>query len=420
MKNKITLLIAVFTGCVCSSNANILMVNQAGVGVRAYSFANNYVALSNDLSGIFWNPAALSFMPVREFQVSTDIVRNFTTTDLYGTEEKTGVQRVRLDNIGYLSSVPTSRGGLTFAGAYQSPYIFDDNPSFSGTYSNTSGQTVQVDRNYRSYGNLNYGSGAFGVQIAQGFGIGASFSMVWGTENIKNLFYKLTDGIISDNINDDYNDHTVRDYLGYDIRLGLMYTPNEDLKLGFRLVLPQTIWFDESLDETYPHSSNTIVSYSWNGTLKSSYSGAFGASYAFKYFTLSSELRFRAPYDFIFPDEEIPSGSIAHRTNLGGGLGAELPLGKTNMLLRGGYSYDQYDPYLFVKKYDDESSVDWSTDGFNIDSDRNLVTAGLAYVANSWCIEGGYGCQFWKVNTNETLKEKHVLHRFMMAFSLRY
>jgi hypothetical protein len=417
-KNIITLAIAL-SGCIGLINADITMINQTGVGGRAYSFANNYVALSNDISSVYWNPAALSFLPVREFQVSTDIVRNFTTADFYGTEEKTGVQRLRLDNIGFLTSVPTNKGGLTFAGAYQSPYIFDDNPSFSGSYTNSSNEAVQVDRNYRSYGNLNFWSGACGLQIAQGLGIGASFSLVSGKENIRNILYRLTDGSIANDTNDDYDNSTVRDYIGYDVRLGLMYTPNSDLRFGLRLVLPQTIWFDESANETYPHSNLYEASGSWKGELNSSYSGAIGVAYAFRFMTLSSEVRFRAPYDFVFPNEVIPDNCIAHRTNMGAGLGAEAPLWSTKMILRAGYSWDQYDPYSFVKKYDGES-IDWSGNGLNVDEDRNLVTAGLAYITSSWCIEGGYGCQFWKVNTDNILKEEHVLHRFLLSFSFRY
>jgi len=36
---------------------------------------------ANDISAIFWNPAALSFIPVREIQVSLDMLSNTSNTD---------------------------------------------------------------------------------------------------------------------------------------------------------------------------------------------------------------------------------------------------------------------------------------------------------------------------------------------------
>jgi long-subunit fatty acid transport protein len=409
-KNYRALIIGLVIGCISVAKGDALAINQVGVGARAFSFANNYVAAANDMSSIFWNPAALSFIPVREIQVSLDMLSNTSNTDFLGSKENSDVRRIRLANIGYLSAVPTGRGGLTFAAAYQSPYVFDDNPSFFGNYIDKSNNSIKLNKDYRSFGSLNFWSGAFGLQVAPGLGIGAALSLVTGSQKINYIFTSDTDGIATRTNNDMYN--AERSCVGYDVRLGLLYSPIEKIRLGARLVLPQTIWFTED-PPIYEGFSK--------GQLFSSYSGAIGISTVLPIATLSSEVRFRAPYDYVNPEDVIPSNSPAHNSRVGAGLGAEIPLFIKNALVRVGYSWDQYDTHPFAIQYDgDTSQAVWESDGVTVNQDRNLLTAGLAYVSSGISIEASYGYQFWKLNTNGTLSESDHIQRFLVSLSTRF
>jgi long-subunit fatty acid transport protein len=409
-KNYRALIVGLVIGCISVAKGDALAINQVGVGARAFSFANNYVAAANDMSSIFWNPAALSFIPVREIQVSLDMLSNTSNTDFLGSKENSDVRRIRLANIGYLSAVPTGRGGLTFAAAYQSPYVFDDNPSFFGNYIDKSNNSIKLNKDYRSFGSLNFWSGAFGLQVAPGLGIGAALSLVTGSQKINYIFTSDTDGIATRTNNDMYN--AERSYVGYDVRLGLLYSPIEKIRLGARLVLPQTIWFTED-PPIYEGFSK--------GQLFSSYSGAIGISTVLPIATLSSEVRFRAPYDYVNPEDVIPSTSPAHSSRVGAGLGAEIPLFIKNALVRLGYSWDQYDTHPFAIQYDgDTSQAVWESDGVTVNQDRNLLTAGLAYVSSGISIEASYGYQFWKLNTNGTLSESDHIQRFLVSLSTRF
>lgn len=409
-KNYRALIVGLVIGCISVAKGDALAINQVGVGARAFSFANNYVAAANDMSSIFWNPAALSFIPVREIQVSLDMLSNTSNTDFLGSKENSDVRRIRLANIGYLSAVPTGRGGLTFAAAYQSPYVFDDNPSFFGNYIDKSNNSIKLNKDYRSFGSLNFWSGAFGLQVAPGLGIGAALSLVTGSQKINYIFTSDTDGIATRTNNDMYN--AERSCVGYDVRLGLLYSPIEKIRLGARLVLPQTIWFTED-PPIYEGFSK--------GQLFSSYSGAIGISTVLPIATLSSEVRFRAPYDYVNPEDVIPSTSPAHSSRVGAGLGAEIPLFIKNALVRVGYSWDQYDTHPFAIQYDgDTSQAVWESDGVTVNQDRNLLTAGLAYVSSGISIEASYGYQFWKLNTNGTLSESDHIQRFLVSLSTRF
>jgi hypothetical protein len=244
--------IILLTGLLTFIKAEPVMVNQVGAGARAYSLANNYVALSNDVSGVFWNPAALSFLPIREFQISIDGLDNHNSADFHGTNEVSDVRRLRMSNVGYLLSIPATQGGLSVAATVQTPYIFDDNPTFNGVYSNVKNQTIQIQQDYKGYGGLTLIGGAFGIQLAPGFGIGASVSIVSGSEKIHRIVDQKTNGVWLDVINDDYDYTAERKYIGYDCRLGLFYAPASIIRLGMRFSLPQQIWFDENISEVYP------------------------------------------------------------------------------------------------------------------------------------------------------------------------
>jgi hypothetical protein len=420
MKNKILSVSLVLSICFMTHiKADPVSGNPIGVGARAFSLANNYVALGNDLSGVFWNPGALSFLQVREFQASFDALDNRNETDFSGTKQDSDLRRLRMSNIGCLISAPVTKGGFSLAATIQTPYVFDDNPSFQGSFVNTKNQNISVQQDYKAYGGLTYLSGAFGIQVAPGLGFGGAISIISGSEKIHQIFSEKTNGDWVNVYNDDYDRTTARSYLGYDARIGVLYPPASILRFGMRFTLPQQLWFTDDFSENYPGTTTSSYSSNATGQLLSSYSGAMGVAVKLPFLTASSEVRARAPYDLVYPDEQIPKSSPASHAKFGAGIGLEAPVPMSKLAVRCGYSWDQYDPFLFVSKYDEETT-DWTTGGLTAKNDRNLFTAGLAYVENSWCIEGAFGHQTWKLDTKGTLTEDHILNRVTLSLSLHF
>jgi hypothetical protein len=411
---------AVLTG---TYGADLKIVRSTGVGSRAYGLANNFVALSDDQSGLFWNPAGLAFAPAREFQVSFDALSQKASSDFYGQSNSSVVQRLRLDNIGYMHAFPTSQGGFTIAGAFQSPLTLDDMKKFSGSFTSSNNNTINESRDAKGYGALNYWTGGFGLQVGDGVGIGASVSFVTGSEKGENIFYKDTNGRLGDSIYDDYDRVISRSYLGYDVRIGLLYNFLKNFNFGLRFVFPQTIWFTEDMTETNSRSPQ-LGEYTYPtalGRLFSSYSGAVGVSGEFQFMTFSTEFRVRAPYSFAYPSENIPDRSEAAKTLIGAGLGLEAPVIKNAMLLRAGYSWDQYDTHMFASQYDDpKDKPNWDPLGEAPVGDQHLVTIGTAFLMKSACLEFSYGYNFWKLETSDVLTETHTQNRFMTTLSFRF
>jgi hypothetical protein len=412
----------IFTGLlVQTALADLSLVQPTGEGARAFGMANNFVALSSDLSAMFWNPAGFAFVPAREFQVSFDGLSQRSSTAFFGNDNNAALMRPRLVNIGYLHSFPTVQGGFTLAGAFHSPYTFDDVLTFGGNYQEKgSNNQIFLDNEYKTYGGLDLWSGGFGLQVAKGLGIGAAVSLVTGREDVSTMVLKYTNGAIADAINDDYDQTKTRTYIGYDIRLGMLYQVLKNLNLGLRFVIPQTIWFTEDLSETYPHSA-TEPDYSaqYSGKLMSSYSGAFGVAAVFPFLTASAECRARLPYNALFPLARIPDTSLASQTLWGLGVGLEAPLGISSILARAGFSWDQFDTHVFAMQYSGENPG-WDPGGLSPVGDKLMGTLGMGFIIRRVCLEWAYGYDMYRLNTRGTLDETHVQQRLLASLSFRF
>jgi hypothetical protein len=399
----------------------ITVVHAPGVGARAYGLANNFVALSNDQSGLYWNPAGLAFVPVREFQAAFDGLYQKVNSDFNGQGSFASLPHLRLVNIGYLHAFPATKGGLTIAGALENPYTFDDVRKFSGGYQ-SGGNDIHVSRNARNIGGLSYWTGGFGLQVAEGLGVGASLAFVTGSEEEHNVFVKDTNGVINNTrYTNDYDLKSSRTYMGYDIRLGLLYNFSKHFNVGLRFVLPQTVWFTENASETYPHTpSEPEYTSESTGKIFSSYSGAVGFSSVFPFMTISTEARARSAYSFAYPTEMIPEQSLASKTLVGAGIGLEMPVVKSTVLLRAGYSWDQFDTHPFARKYDDTQAIGWDPQGVEPTGDQHTATVGTAFIINSACLEISYGFTYWKLGTQDLLAETYNQHRFLTSLSFRF
>jgi len=144
-------------------------------------------------------------------------------------------------------------------------------------------------------------SAGFGLQVAKGLGIGAAVSVVSGRGDGSFMLQRITNGGIADPVNDYYDGTTNDSYIGYDIRLGLLYSFLQRYSIGVRLVVPQTIWFTENQSWNFQYSPDTNYSDSYTGKLFSSFSGAIGGAAKFPFLTVSAEVRARAPYSMQDP-----------------------------------------------------------------------------------------------------------------------
>lgn len=424
MKREILFASIVLSGLLLApAEADVALIQPSGDGARAFGMADNYVALSGDLSAMFWNPAGFAFVPAREFQLSFDGLSQRSTSAFLGSNATATVTRPRLENIGYMHAFPTVQGGFTIAASYHSTYVLDDVLSTSGGYTGVGGQAVSLNEQYKTYGALDMWSVGFGLQVAKGLGIGAAVSLVSGREDASNKGQDYVNGAVVDPVNDYYDETVGATYIGYDIRLGILYSFLQRYRVGLRLVLPQRIDFDENISDNFQYSPQSNYTFDTTGKLLSSYSCALGGAAEFRFLTVSAEVRARAPYSILDPSFNIPDTSLAAKTLFGAGLGLEVPLGVSWILLRGGFSWDQFDTHLFAKQYKDDDQPGWDPQGLKPVSDRFQGTVGMGFILKNVMLEWAYGYDTWKLETQTSLgplDETHVQQRLLASMSVRF
>lgn len=422
---KIFLIAVILVGNIAAED-NVRFGFENGFGARAFSLANNYVALSNDLSAIYWNPAALSFSLTREFQVTFDMSSLKGVSTFSDNLQSTSMNRLKVSNAGFMYSFPATQGGLTIAFSYSNPFVFDDVSKARVNFF-YDGQHISIDERFRTSGGLKYFSGGLGLQVAPRVGIGTSVSFVHGREDLERMTY-ATNGY-----SDIAVDYGIKGkYAGYDVRVGAIYK-DDLMSAGLRFTFPQVIRIKETDNEKEtifsPESGSQYYEYSdwYRGKMYSSYNGAAGISLTLPLLTITAEGRAVFPFGFVFPSEEIPSNSQAGYFKVGGGMGLEFPVGKVPMLVRTGYSIDEVDLHRYISKYDNEDFI-WNDDNFIIDQNRHQISAGVVFFSSNISLDIGYSYSMWKITEKVihdgvfmgNLKHDYSQHKLMVSLSLRY
>ena len=417
------------------------VVDPIGIGARSLGMGNNYTALSSDYSAIYYNPAGLAFLPVREVQISGIMMRQTEEALLAGQTATADRWRVGFSTIGFVQALPTTQGGFTLAGGYASPYLLDDVSVFNGT--DTSNRTdilyaftpatnlrdtfslsgVPYTRTKESFthGQLNLWNIAAGWQVAPNVGVGVTASFITGNTN--RLSHKVAIGTAIGRyatwtLPESSNSAIATSYLGYDIRLGVMWRPTDILQCGLRLELPRHLWFSQT-EVLTDLSNNSVYTESFTGTEKSSFSGAAGVAGIFSWGTLTSDFVFRTP------NPDAPANSDLAQFKLGAGCGLEVPIKPISSFVRLGYSYGDLDLFPHQTAYDD---IILPNNGQNISvvHNRQMVTAGLGILSgSSTTIDIGYGYTFYDFYSTDSdwqnsVLEHHGFSRGTATLTVRY
>ena len=393
------------SAAVCSAT----LITETGVGTRPFGLGNNYVASANDANALYWNPAGFAFMNLPEVCISVNGERLNEQSRFFGSGDNGVRQSVWFGNAA-IAMIGPAQNNLGGAIGLQSPYSFLDMQKYNGSFE-SGGSLVAETKNYRAGGSLNFWSLGGGFQINKNMGVGATFSVVTGTENVMADFTRSVNGVILDSVNDFYRSATSRGYYGYDLRVGLLYSIARRAQVGILLVFPSYVEFVEDTREDFP-LVDSGESFRARGHLESAPSGAVGLHVPLRFIRLNGDARFRAPYD------GQPETSEASFWKVGGGCGVEVPVRFVPLLVRAGYSFDEFDPYVYLFKYN--RSAPQVVD-FTASRNRQLITAGAEYsLDRQISVEAAYGYSFWELSTPPGLTEKQHVHRGTVGISAHF
>lgn len=391
--------------------------SDVGVGARALGMGNNYVAVSDEASALFWNPAGIAFIHGPQIQFSFGGIRPSVHTVFRSSVMENGVDRettrIRIGNAAFVWGGRGKLPKFSFGVAYQTPYSLDAVLDYAGAYA-VGRSSVDFRNQYLALGNLDFFTGGLGMELARHVSLGVALSAVTG-HAIDELWYeKRTDGTINDPYNDSYRDRIERDYVGYDARIGVMWRAPQGLTLGARVELPSVIHFRECGSESLPAGNAAPVSYAMAGRLKSYYAGAMGVAYRFPFALMDAEITGRAPH----PRTHISDKQRYWR--LGAGLGVEAPVIGESIVARAGYAWHEYDPNPYLVTYEgaidpEPAPVPESIIG------EHTVSVGCAYqVRDKISLDLSYSHRLCNVDTENTLLEEHRSQRILASVTAKF
>lgn len=218
---------------------------QMPYGIRSAGMGGTGIAVSEDLSALFYNPANLGYIYRIEvagalhydafsYESVFDNVNSRSGSDSY----------IKLATLGAVIPVPTSRGGLAFALGFTRTNSFDRRLKFSGT----GADGIIYDGDESSNGGLGKFCIGAGIQVSPYASLGMSLDLYAGGEKYSWFLDRRNPGgtswhdsverkIISDDIIDEWT--------GVGARFATTIVPNKYFQFGAHISTPTALTIDE-------------------------------------------------------------------------------------------------------------------------------------------------------------------------------
>lgn len=356
---------------------------EAGWDARLMAMGGNGVATANNVSALYWNPAGLA--QARRTSLAAEFshfgLQNSSAFSGNLSEMENTFTRFRA--FGMAFPIPTARGSLVFGFAYQFVKDLDDYTYFEGFNTNSNGLAFELedqngafdwhpfDRNVlqreeiSSNGGLHNWSFGGAVALSPNFDVGLTLNFWGGKEEYLFHFYQ-------EDVDDYYNQYPA-DYFsyrlnrqlntrlkGFNLKLGGMFKINPALRVGVGVETPtylditeeyssrDELVFDDGYSDPYESTPGE-----WHYRVKTPYRFDAGVALLSRVATLTgavrftdwTQTRFEKPGDAWMDDDyadllaENQYFDKEFRTTMNYHLGGELYLGKSQVILRGGYAY---------------------------------------------------------------------------------
>ncbi len=397
----------------------IAIGNTFGLGARTMGMGGAFLAVADDFTSLYWNPAGLA--QIRKFELYGSLSHSEQRVDTKftrGRSTEVDSSKTRPNSIGLVYPLYTTRGGIAFALGYNRPQNFDSTVAIRGLdpSSDSVFSGLDVDEMTSNSGGIGIWSFGAGVFISDSILLGGSIDF-WHGSSLNELDSAAAD---INNIDPEidsfaFQDSVDRVYSGLGGRVGVLAFAGENVTLGGTVTLPVNLEVSEVWEQV------TIVEFdNGEGDVEGDDGSIlfdierpfeFGGGVAIKLL----EKRLRLAGDVQFTDwtqteyDPLPAEDAQNNFNryydstIQVRVGAEYRIPVIETSVRVGYFRD---PIPFQDR--------------EIDSDRDFLTIGVGKIFDQIIkIDVAYMRGSWEQSSN-LLTESQTSNRVFVSAGYRY
>ena len=333
-----------------------LLLSEPGIylGAKPLSMGNSFTSISNDFSGVLFNPAGLGLMKKSELSVAMNLNSFANQTLFFDSSSGTNKSQVSFNQFGLVYAVPTIKGSCVFAIGYNNTKDFNRTLEFdgynpannswiqflTGNYNDQVPITNQVKLAYeirdqqtneyikdttlidgllnqsgtiKKEGGIGKWSFASAMEFAEGFFLGGTFNILTGSYHYSRDYWEDdTQDIYSSNLELVPGDSTTRDFQsfyyydvidwdlsGWDAQIGLLYNWKDFFRFGASVKFPSYYTIKETYyvnaKSTFGTQHEYSMEYPINDPIeyeiKTPFEYSIGASLSFLLFTFSGDVK---------------------------------------------------------------------------------------------------------------------------------
>ena len=425
MKTSIALAL-MFTCFVFGSSVGVTQVeeiaigNTFGLGARTMGMGGAFLAVADDFTTLYWNPAGLA--QIRKFELFGSVSHSeqgVETEFARGRTAEAAGSKTRLNSLGLVYPLYVARGGFAFALGYNRPQNFDSEVAIQGVdpSSDSVFSGLDVDETTSNSGGIGIWSLGAGVYISDNILLGGSIDFWHGSsfnelnsaaEDINNIDPEIESFAFHDTVD--------REYSGLSGRIGVLAFAGENVTLGATVTLPvglevSEVWeqqtivrFDDS-EETIEGDDGAIL---FDIKRPFEFGGGVAIKLLEKRLTLAGDAQFtdwtQTEYNPL-PAEDVSQNNFNrfYDSTIQIRAGAEYRIPKIETSVRVGYFLD---PIPFQDK--------------EIDNDRDFLTIGVGKIFDQIIkFDIAYMRGLWEQSSN-SLTENQTSNRVFVSLGYRY
>ncbi|KPL18580.1 MAG: hypothetical protein AMJ92_07385 [candidate division Zixibacteria bacterium SM23_81] len=390
-----------------SADEAIQLTDNFGLGARAMGMGGSAIAVSEDISALYWNPAGLAQVRRIEFSGSLSHQRYTSKTTYFQNASKDRESNTRLNAIGMVFPVPTYRGSLVFALGAGRVKNFD--AFFIQRGYSSQDEWWEEGQETQSGGLFSWSLGG-AIDVSPTLSLGASVNLWDGDYNYDwDAFFADTRDMYvnppSDFDTTYIHDTQEADFDGLNLKLGGLLRLSRFVKAGLTIASPVSYDISgEVVERTVDVYDDGSVdqytdSFYYENEISTPWEFGFGMAWSVPTLLLAADLRYADWSQMKFNDQPLND----YDETLSLSIGGEYILPTAGVKVRAGFSSE---PLAFVAR--------------KIIEDRKYYTLGAGFlVGQVMTLDLAWVHGTWKTS-QPFLSQKDVVDRIFLSTSYRF